>query len=99
MLSVCFYDGNHLCVVFVSFVLFCIGGLVDYDGSERSFVKAIHTLQKCSKMSGLNMNYDKIYAVWIGSRRRCQIRFIRDMNFCWDPGIFKVLGILNRCCV
>ena len=63
------------------------------DGSERSFVQAIYTLQKFSKMSGLNMNYDKTNAVWIGSGRKYQIRFMRDMNFCWDPGIFKVLGI------
>ena len=39
------------------------------------------------------MNYDKTNAVWIGSGRKYQIRFMRDMNFCWDPGIFKVLGI------
>ena len=39
------------------------------------------------------MNYDKTTAVRIDSRRKCQIRFMMDMNFCWDPGIFKVLGI------
>ena len=22
-----------------------------------------------------------------------QVHFLRDMNFCWDPGIFTVLGI------
>ena len=21
------------------------------------------------------------------------MRFLRDMNFCWDPGIFQVLGV------
>ena len=42
------------------------------DGSERYFVQAIHTLQKNSKMSGLDMNYDKTNAVWIGSRRNAR---------------------------
>ena len=39
------------------------------------------------------MNYDKTNVVRIGSRRKCQTSFTRDMNFCWDPGIFRVLGI------
>ena len=44
-------------------------------------------------MSGLNINYDKPSVVWIGSRRKCQVTFLRDMNFCWDPGIFRGLGV------
>ena len=39
------------------------------------------------------MHYDKTNVVWIGSRRKCQVRFLRDMNFCWDPGIVIVLGV------
>ena len=44
-------------------------------------------------MSGLQINYEKTQVVWIGSRKNCNTRYLRDMNFCWDPGIFKVLGI------
>ena len=29
----------------------------------------------------------------IGSKKNSKVRFLRDMNFCWDPGIFQVLGI------
>ena len=63
------------------------------DGSEESFKEAINILKIFSQISGLKMNNDKTIAVWIGSRKNCGLRFSRDMNFCWDPGIFKVLGI------
>ena len=33
------------------------------DGSERSFIQAISTLQTFAKVSGLNMNYDKTNVV------------------------------------
>ena len=36
---------------------------------------------------------NKSIAVWIGSRKNGGLRLSRDMNFCWDPGIFTVLGI------
>ena len=26
-------------------------------------------------------------------KKNCQVQFLRDMKICWDPGIFKVLGI------
>ena len=26
------------------------------------------------------------------AEKKSQVRFLRDMNFCWDPGIFTVLG-------
>ena len=63
------------------------------DGSEESFKEAIKILKTFSQISGLKMNNEKTKAVWIGSRKICRLRFSRDMNFCWDPGIFKVLGI------
>ena len=47
-------------------------------------------------MSGLKANDEKTQVVWIGSKINCRVRFLRDMNFCWVPGMFKVLGI--KCC-
>lgn len=64
------------------------------DGSEESFVEAIQTLIYFAKISGLKINYEKTHVVWIVSRKNSQIRFLRDKKFCWDPGIFKYLGIL-----
>ena len=44
-------------------------------------------------MSGLQMNHDKTKVIWIGSKKNSQVQFLRDMNFCLDPGIIKVLGM------
>jgi hypothetical protein len=63
------------------------------DGSEKSFKEAIHTLNKFSKMSGLHMNTEKTQIVWIGSRKNCNIKYMRDKNFIWDPGTFRLLGV------
>ena len=30
--------------------------------------------------------------MWIGSKKKSKVHFLRDVNFCWDPGIFTVLG-------
>ena len=64
------------------------------DGSEQSFVEAVRLLKQFAIMSGLNINFEKTQAVWIGSSKGSGVRFLRDMNFCWDPGIFRYLGIL-----
>ena len=63
------------------------------DGSEESFKESIQTLEKFALFSGLELNNDKTQDVWIGSKKNSKVRFLRDMNFCWNPGIFQVLGI------
>jgi hypothetical protein len=63
------------------------------DGSEESFVEAVRMLTRFADVSGLRINYEKTQVVWMGSRKNCHVRFLRDKNFCWDPGIFKYLGI------
>jgi hypothetical protein len=63
------------------------------DGSERSLIESIKILDTYAEISGLQINYDKTQIIWIGSRKNSPIRYLRDKNFCWDPGIFKVLGI------
>ena len=39
------------------------------------------------------MNFEKTQIVWLGSRKNSDIRYMRDKNFIWNPGIFKALGI------
>ena len=63
------------------------------DGSKKSFMESIRSLQYFSTISGLQMNMDKTQVIWIGSRKNSQIRYMPEFNFVWDPGIFKVLGI------
>ena len=63
------------------------------DGSEESFAEAVRILSLFASMSGLKINFEKTQVTWIGSRKHCNIRFMRDMNFVWDPGTFKYLGV------
>ena len=63
------------------------------DGSEKSFIEAVHTLTRFAHISGLKINFDKTQVVWIGSRKNSGMQYMRDKNFVWDPGTFKVLGI------
>ena len=63
------------------------------DGSEESFKESIQTLKKFAFFCGLKLNNDKTQVVWIGSKKNSKVQYLRDMNFCWDPGIFQVLGI------
>ena len=50
-------------------------------------------LEIFSKISGLKINNDKTQIAWIGSSRNSNVKYMRDKNFIWDPGTFKVLGI------
>ena len=73
------------------------------DGSEKSFRECIKLLQFFSRISGLHINSEKTNVIWIGSMRNSDVRFLRDENFCWNPGIFRCLGIkfctdLHRIC-
>jgi exonuclease III len=63
------------------------------DGSEESFCEAIRVLEAFTTFSGLKMNTEKTQVIWIGSLKKSRKRYLRDKNFCWDPGIFKILGV------
>ena len=63
------------------------------DGSEQSFTEAVSVLNVFARMSGLKINFDKSQAVWLGREKNCGIQFMREQNFVWDPGSFKILGI------
>ena len=63
------------------------------DGSEQSFNEAVSVLIKFASMSGLEINFEKTQVVWIGRSKNCNIKYMRDKNFIWDPGTFQILGI------
>ena len=44
-------------------------------------------------IASLKRNNEKTQSVWIGSNTNCAIKYMTDRTFCWDLGIFKVLGI------
>ena len=64
------------------------------DGTEKSFIEAIKTLDTFSAISGLKINNEKTQIAWIGSSKNSNVKYMRDKNFIWDPGSFKVLGVL-----
>ena len=68
------------------------------DGSQESFENCIQTLELFASISGLTINFQKTVIIWLGSQKNSEERFLRDMNFTWDPGgaensKFKYLGI------
>lgn len=63
------------------------------DGSEKSFTTTFQVLDAFAKISGLKINYDKTLAVWIGSEKYSDKRFMPHYRIVWDPGIFRLLGI------
>ena len=65
------------------------------DGKKESFFSCVHTLQRFDSMSGLMINIDKTVAVWIGSRRNSEVKFMPELGLNWNPATFKVL-FLNR---
>ena len=69
------------------------------DGSKESFETCIKVLMDFASISGLSINFQKTNVIWLGSKKNSQERFLRDMNFTWDPGgeqnsKFKYLGII-----
>ena len=56
------------------------------DGSKESFENCIRILTRFASISGLTINFQKTIIVWLGSKKNCNERFLRDMNFTWDPG-------------
>ena len=68
------------------------------DGSKESFEQCIQILSTFAKLSGLTINFEKTVVVWLGAKKNSRDRYLRDMNFTWDPGgeidsKFKYLGI------
>ena len=63
------------------------------DGTEECFESCVRCVEEFTAMSGLRMNFEKTQIVWIGSKKNSNVRYMRDKNFIWNPGIFKVLGI------
>ena len=55
------------------------------DRSEESFKQSMQTLYIIALFSGLKFNDNKTEFVWIGCKQNSNVRFPRDMDFCWDP--------------
>ena len=64
------------------------------DGTERSLNQTLEELSRFSKISGLNINFDKTQLVWIGSEKFSTRSIKTKWKLSWGSNQFKLLGIL-----
>ena len=81
-------EKENLLVQFADDTTLCL------DGTQESFTAAINTITKFARMSGLKVNQQKTQCIFIGSLKNSNNRYMRDENFVWNPGTWKILGIL-----
>ena len=103
ILSYLIHENNKIKGIKINDETVCLSQFADdtalyLDGTKDSFDESIRVLKLFANISGLYMNYDKTVIVWLGSKKNCDDRYMRDMNFTWDPGgqndsKFKYLGI------
>ena len=63
------------------------------DGTQESFYACINTLKEFSLMSGLTINCEKSFVLWIGASAGCNVVFLPELKFKWNPATFKILGV------
>ena len=62
-------------------------------GDRQSFETCIETLFKFDNVSSLHMNLSKTSAVWLGSKKNSNIRYMEHLGIDWNPSKFRILGI------
>ena len=50
------------------------------NGDKMSFEKSLDTIEKYGRVSGLFLNTDKTQAIWLGSKRRSQIKYMPHLK-------------------
>ena len=63
------------------------------QGDQNSFENCFLILEKFQHLSGLKINYDKTFNVWLGSKKYCRTKFLNQYDMNWNPGRFKLLGL------
>ena len=63
------------------------------NGDKISLEKSLDTIEKYGNVSGLFLNTDKTQAIWLGSKRRSQIKYMPHLKMVWNPSQFKILGV------
>ena len=64
------------------------------DGTRDCFGSCIRISRRFALIAGLQLNYDKSTAVWIGPLRNSRTKFVPKLNFIWNPATFKILGVI-----
>ena len=58
------------------------------EGDRQSFEESISTIQLFGQSSGLQLNTGKTNAVWLGSKRNSEVRYMQHLNMAWNPNKF-----------
>ena len=62
---------------------------------STSLERALDIFGHFSVCAGLRVNLDKTEAIWVGSRKGCNINLLPDKQLAWNfTGKFKILGVL-----
>ena len=63
------------------------------DGSERSLLSALNTIEIFGTISGLKMNTSKTKLIWIGRKKYSKDKINTNYKLEWDATDFSFLGI------
>ena len=63
------------------------------DGSEESFLESVILIETFGNISGLRLNIKKTEALWIGSKKDCDLKLLPEKDFKWPKKKVKALGV------
>ena len=63
------------------------------DSSEESFLESVILIETFGNISGLRLNIKKTEALWIGSKKDCDLKLLPEKDFKWPKKKVKALGV------
>ena len=63
------------------------------DGSEESLLESVILIETFGNISGLRLNIKKTEALWIGSKKDCDLKLLPEKDFKWPKKKVKALGV------
>ena len=63
------------------------------DGSKESCLESLDLIETFGNVSGLRLNTKKTEALWIGSKKDCDVKLLPEKDFKWPKKKVKALGV------
>ena len=63
------------------------------DGSKESCLESLVLIETFGNVSGLRLNIKKTEALWIGSKKNCDLKLLPEKDFKWPKKKVKALGV------
>ena len=63
---------------------------------SKTFEETIRVLDDFGNKSGLKINIDFFFVIWLGSNTNSNIRYMPNLKFEWNPPKFKILMVYKR---